>query len=151
MASAAMQTTPLPKNTLIVAQENGRLYKLDFTEYPHLDDPGLVDWEVSVSKIVIGKIQQTRQRFITLEGFDVENIVQTNQFPVGSSKDFDATVFVTLDGKNVVREVTPALVSRDGANAVFACRQTGQNFSIQIRGTYNINTMTVTFHNHGKR
>ena len=63
---------PLPKNTVAVARADGRIYTVDFTEMPQLDDPGAIDWDVSVAKILIGKIQQSRERY------QIEHLLQTD-------------------------------------------------------------------------
>ena len=36
-----LKQVPLPKNTMIVARDSGRLYVVDFTEFPQLDDLSL--------------------------------------------------------------------------------------------------------------
>lgn len=152
MATAPNLTLiPAPKDTMIVAQKNGRLYVVDFTEYPHLDDPGTIDWGVSVSKIIVGKVQETRSRFLTLEEIEVENTVATSQPAPGTTTDMSLTVFGSLDGKNTDIEVDPTIVDRDNGYVHAVCRVSAKNFSVQLRGTYNINTMVLTYHNHGKR
>ena len=55
MATALnLRLIPAPKDTMIVARQDGRLYVVDFREFPHLDDPAAVDWDISVSKLVVG-------------------------------------------------------------------------------------------------
>lgn len=152
MATAINLTLiPAPKDTMIVARKNGRLYVVDFREFPHLDDPAAVDWCVSVSKLLVGKVQQTRTRFLTLQELELENTVQTNQPPPGSAKDMEITVFGSLDGKNQDISVEPTIVERDNGYVHATTRVSAKNFSVQLRGTYNINTMVLTYHNHGKR
>lgn len=146
-----LKLIPLPKNTLIAARENGRLYVVDFTEFPHLDDAGAVDWNISVSKLIIGKVQHVRARFLTMEEINIENVVHTNQYPSGSSDDLKVTLFASLDGKNQETAITPTIVDDSTSLLSLACRATAQNFSLQIRGTYNINTVEFTYHLHGKR
>lgn len=146
-----LELVPAPKDTMIVARKDGRLYVVDFREFPHLDDPGAVDWNVSVSKLLVGKIQQTRTSFLTLQEIELENTVQTNQPPPGSTKDMEITVFGSLDGKNNDMEVEPTTAERDNGYVRATCRMSAKNFSVQLRGTYNINTMVLTYHNHGKR
>ena len=66
---------PAPKDTMIVARKDGRLYVADFREYPHLDDPDAVDWSISISKLIVGKIEQARTRHLTLQEIECENTV----------------------------------------------------------------------------
>jgi hypothetical protein len=146
-----LKQVPLPKNTMVVARQNGRLYVVDFTEFPHLDDPTVVDWDVSVSKLIIGKIQQSRRQLQTLEEIECENIVRTEQFPEGTTKDFQMTVFGTMDGKNQTIESEPVIATEDGGYVNARCRLTAKNFEIQLRGTFNVNTLVVTMHPAGRR
>lgn len=146
-----LKQVPLPKNTMIVARNNGRLYVVDFTEFPHLDNPLVVDWAVSVSKLIVGKIQQSRTKLQTLEEIECENIVRTAQFPDGTIKDFQMTVFGSLDGKNQVTETEPTIANEAGGYVKATCRLTAKNFEIQLRGTFNVNTLVVALHPAGRR
>jgi hypothetical protein len=146
-----LKQVPLPKNTMVVARQDGRLYVVDFTEFPHLDDPSVVDWDVSVSKLIIGKIQQSRRQLQTLEEIECENIVRTEQYPEGTTKDFQMTIFGTMDGKNQTIEAEPVIASEDGGYVSARCRLTAKNFEIQLRGTFNVNTLVVTMHPAGRR
>ena len=149
--NGAFVLIPAPKDTMIVVREDGRLYTVDFRDNPHLDDPGAVDWGISISKAIIGKLQQTRNKFVTLEEIEVENTVNTNQYPPGSPQDMKITVFGSLDGKNVDTTIDPTVVERDNGYVLAKCRTTAKNFMIQLRGTYNVNTFVLTTHNHGRR
>ena len=142
---------PAPKDTMIVARKDGRLYVADFREYPHLDEPDAVDWNISISKLIVGKIEQTRTRHLTLQEIECENTVQTSQPAPGTSTDLKLTVFGSLDGKNNDFTVDPTVVDRDNGYVKAVCRATAKNFAVQLRGTYNINTIVLTFHNHGRR
>lgn len=146
-----LKKVPLPKNTMVVARENGRLYTVDFTEFPQSDDPTQVDWTLSVSKILIGKLQNTRTKLLTLEEVAVETVVHTEQFPPATLQDFQLTIFGSLNGRSNDIVSTPTISIDDDGLVVAKCRLTATNFGIQIRGTYNINTLQVTFHNNGRR
>lgn len=142
---------PLPKKTVAVARRDGRIYMLDFAEYPQADDPGLIDWDISVSKILISKIQMSRTRVQTLEEITIENIVHTEQYAPGTTKDVEVTVFGTLDGKNEALQFEPTTVIDEDGFIRANCRATATNFGIQLRGTYSVNTITVTIHFAGRR
>lgn len=146
-----LKAVPLPKNTMVVAREDGRLYVVDFTEYPQLDDPGAVDWDVSVAKLILGKIQHTRSRYLTMEEIILENVIHTGQAPTGTSADLEVTLFSSLDGKNISETSKPYVAENDGQYIKLTTRKTAQNFSIQIRGAYSLNTIALTFHNAGRR
>ena len=152
MATAPnLRLIPAPKDTMIVARADGRLYVVDFREYPHLDDAASVDWNLSVSKMIVGKLEQVRTRHVTLEEIEFENVVQTFQPAPGTSTDMGITVFGSQDGKNIDSTTTPHIAERDNSYVRARCRVTAKNFQVQLRGTYNINTITLTYHNHGKR
>lgn len=142
---------PLPKKTVAIARKDGRVYMLDFSEYPQAEDPSLIDWDLSVSKILISKIQLSRTRVQTLEEITMENIVHTQRTPTGTDKDVELTVFGTLDGKNEALQIEPNTVIDDDGFIRANCRVTAMNFGIMLRGTYNINTITVTIHPAGRR
>lgn len=152
MATAdTLKQVPLPKNTMVVARNSGQLYVVDFTEFPHLDDPSIIDWNISVSKLLLGKLQQTRSQLTQLLGVECENIVHTEQFPTGTTKDFQLVVFGTLDGKNPVLEQEIPVAEDEGGYVNAPCRFTARNFEIQLRGTFNVNTLVVTVHQGGRR
>ena len=69
-ASGTIQA-PTPKRTMFLATESGRLYSVDFSENPQLDDPGLVDWNLSISKMLVGKFQLSRTRAVTLDEIEI--------------------------------------------------------------------------------
>lgn len=142
---------PTPKKTMLVGTESGRLYSVDFTENPQIDDPGLIDWDISISKILIGKIQTQRTRWITLDNVEFENTVRTEQLPPGSSTDLEISVFNSLDGKNAQSAVTLVPANEAGGLISLPARLTGQNFSVQLRGVFNLNTLVITSHLNGRR
>lgn len=151
MTAPNLTLIPAPKDTMIVARGDGRLYVVDFREFPHLDDPAAVDWDLSVSKMIVGKLEQNRTRHVTLEEIEFENVVQTSQPAPGTSTDMGITVFGSQDGKNIESVTVPHIAERDNSYVRARCRVTAKNFQVQLRGTYNINTITLTYHNHGKR
>lgn len=151
MATGSVLGLPRVKRTMLVAQTSGRLYQVDFTEDPAGDDPILVDWDVSVSKMLLGKFQLTRTRAITLEEIEIENVTHPGQFPVGSESDMEVTLYNSLDGKNVSNPIPVIVAIDEGGLVKCVTRTTGQNFSMQLRGTYNVNTIVFTTHNNGRR
>lgn len=151
LVNESFKQSPLPKNTVAVAREDGRIYMVDFTESPQLDDAGSIDWGLSISKLIVAKVQQVRSRLGTLEEIEIENITHTDQRPPGALTDTELTVFGTLDGKNDTLTVMPKVAIDDGGYILAKCRVTAMNFAIQLRGTYNINTMVITIHNNGRR
>lgn len=159
MTVESLKLLPAPKDTMLVAARDGRLYLVDFSEYPHLDDPTEIDWAKSKSKIVLGKLQYVRGRWITLEEIEFENVTQPYltqdncpqcQIPDGLQNS-QVTVFGSDDGKNITSTSHPYTLNQDGRYMHTGCRVTAKNFQVQLTGIYNINTITLTFHNHGKR
>lgn len=144
-------TSPTVKRTLMVARQDGRLYRVDFSENPQLDDPGLIDWDISISKILIGKFQMSRTRWVTLEELEFENTTHSGVPPVGATSDLEVTVFNSLDGKTPEIAPVPVVVHESDGLIKLNTRVTGNNFSVQLRGTYNLNTLVLTTHNNGRR
>lgn len=152
MATAPqLRLIPAPKDTMIAARQDGRLYVVNFREYPQLDDPASVDWTLSVSKMIVGKLEQNRTRWLTLEELEFENVTKTDQPAPGTSTDMGITIYGSQDGKNIDHTITPIITERDGTYVQAKCRVTARNFQVQLRGTYNVNTIQLTYHNHGKR
>lgn len=147
----ALDKAALPKNTLLVLRADGRIYSTDFSERPQLDDPGAVDWTIGVSKIIVGKIEQVRTRLISLEEIEFENVITTEQPPPGTANDFEVTLFASQNGKDISATLAPTIVEKTDEYLKLACRHTAKNFSLQLRGTYNINTIVATVHNNGRR
>lgn len=142
---------PTAKRTLMVAREDGRLYRVDFSENPQLDDPTLIDWTVSTAKILVGKFQFSRTRAVTLEEIEFENVTHSEQLPPGATSDLEVTVYNSLDGKNAQAGVSPVVKVDEGGLYHLATRLTGQNFSVQLAGVYNLNTLVFTTHQSGRR
>lgn len=139
------------KNTMIVAQLDGRLYTVDFTDHPELDYPDAVNWDISVSKVILAKVQHSRTRHQTLEEIEFENVYPTGQVPAGYTGDYEITVFGKTDGGAEDLTVSPTVVQEEEGYIRAVCRATAKNFSIQLRGTYTLNTIALTYHLHGKR
>lgn len=142
---------PTAKRTMFVARADGRLYSVDFSESPQLDDPALIDWNLSVAKILIGKMQLSRTRYITVEEIEFENATHTGQPPPGATADLALTIYNSMDGKNPTSTVNPTIVDDGGGLLKAVARVTGQNFSIQLRGNFNLNTLVLTTHQNGRR
>lgn len=146
-----LKAAPLPKNTLIVAREDGRLYVVDFSERPQSSDPADIDWDVSISKVLISKIQQTRTRLVTLEELEFENVTTPSGRIINGVPALELSVFGSLDGKNYDSTTTPKLDIDEGGYVAAKCRVTAKNFGIQLRGSYILNTIQVTVHQNGRR
>lgn len=147
----ALDKIPVPKNTLVVLRPDGRLYVVDFSERPQGGDANLIDWNLSVSKLIVGKVQAIRSRFITVEEIEMENVQVTDQPPSGSMTDFELTLFASLNGKDIDSTNVLSIAERTDEYAKAVCRHTAKNFSLQIRGTYNVNTVVFTYHQNGRR
>ena len=101
--------------------------------------------------MLVGKVQATRTSVITVEEVECENIVHTSQYPSGAVVDFKMTVYGSTDGKNQDLQADPYIAQDLGGYINAHCHLTAKNFSVMIRGTYNVNTITVTVHNSGRR
>lgn len=142
---------PTPKRTMFLVTATGRMYTVDFSEKPQLNDPGLIDWNLSVAKMLLGKFQLTRTRAVTLEEIEIENTVRTDQFPAGSALDLEVVVYTSLDGRTPENPIHPVVTHESDGLVHLKTRTTGQNFSMQLRGVYSVNTIIFTTHQNGRR
>jgi hypothetical protein len=95
------------------------------------------------SVIVLGKYQLLRSRLMTMDGISLENIEATSNCEV--------LLATTYDGKDQAVLSTPALVSKSSQVRNYACRVTGVNHSVIIKGTFNLNTIMLDSHVNGRR
>lgn len=92
--------------------------------------------------ILLGKYQLIRQRFLTLESVDVENV------PAGAT--FSLFDWYTLDGKNAIKK--PAVkVKESGLVRKALFHITGLNHSLLFKGTFHVVSLVLNFHVHGNR
>ena len=141
--------TPLPKKTIVVARQDGRLYKVDFSDALAYEAPQLIDWNISKSKAILGKFQHVRKENITLEEIEMENVVDVSELIPGEA--FSVKVPYSLDGKNITNTATPAVYAASGNYKHLMTRITAKNFSIEIAGRFNLNTIQLKYHIAGNR
>lgn len=141
-----LKAAPFPKNTLLVVREDGRIYCVDFSERPQRADPREIDWDVSISKILLSKIQLTRSKHVTLEEIEMESV--TNTLQNGAPK---LTVLGSTDGKTDTITVQPIITENEGGFVQAKCRVTAKNFGVMLQGSYILNTVSVTVHQNGRR
>lgn len=91
--------------------------------------------------IVLGKYQYTRQRFLTLQQVELDNLYKVTNATVDSYP----TVW-TLAADGASWEAT----TRRGENT-YLTRKTALNHSIMVKGNFHLNTAVLTFNNHGGR
>lgn len=139
------------KRTLGVLMSSGQVYRVDFTEYPQLPDPDKINWELSQSKLIVGKIQNSRTRTVTLQELELENVIHTGEIPAGETLDTVVKIAYTLDGHTNEALYTPALLRGSGEYQKYGARITGKNVSIQLSGHFNVNTLIATLVNNGRR
>lgn len=92
--------------------------------------------------LILGKYQYTRQRVMTLDGVEFENVFPTSTFSVSN--------LLSVDGKNTALAPVTALAPA-GNLRKYACRQTGINHSLLIQGNFFLSDVLLTFHMNGRR
>lgn len=85
--------------------------------------------------ILLGKYQLTRNKFITHQWTDVEN--------VRGFLDFNCYVMITLDGKTLQPAVAMNLNRKTANSRRYAQLITGQNFSLLFTGAFNLTTVII--------
>lgn len=91
--------------------------------------------------ILFGKYQYVRSRMIQLDEIDVENAMGT---------EFSCKILTSIKGKDTYMS-TPYDASDSGSAAKkYLTDVVGVNHSILFKGGFNLNTLQLTFHIHGK-
>lgn len=95
--------------------------------------------------IVFGKYQYVRDRLLTLDSVDLENIK--------ASLNFTLTHFVSVDGKTTAFKNNLFLkLAADGLRTYNTIRpqNTGKNHTLAAKGTFNLISMELKFHEDGR-
>lgn len=95
---------------------------------------------------MFGKFQYVRDRFLELDGLEIESDRDENIL----ADELTVKVFPTLDGNNFLSPTT-LVTESSGPLVKSKCRITGKNLSIMLSGVFNINTLQLDFHLGGKR
>jgi hypothetical protein len=126
-----------PKKSLAFLSANGDIYTVDFSQSANVTD----------SVFILGKVQYTRQRLLTLDTIEIENVSPDSSLAV-----YD---LVALDGKTYSEIPTTKLVSEsfveDSLVRKYGLRATAINHSILFIGRFFATTIILTFHNSGNR
>lgn len=152
MALDPNNDVPLPKKNLTVLLPTGRVYRVDFSEKPFIESPEKINWSISYGKMLLGKFQFGRSRTLTVDEMELENIYDPG-FPTGDSptQNLSIQLSAAINGKDTDYTVTPTILERTEDYVRCAARLTGKNLSLMVSGQYNVNSFTLTCHNHGRR
>ena len=124
--------TEIAKESLAFLLTTGEVKTLDFST------PG-----VSSGVLILGKIQASRTRFLTLLGVELENIASPSDTLSVSSQ-------VTIDGKNFTT-TEGTLKDSDTNYREYVFRVTGKNHSLAFIGKFNLVTVLVRYFSAGRR
>lgn len=106
----------------------------------------VLDFSVSATNsdgvVILGKLQYTRSRTITLQGVDVEN--------VESSSSLSVTSLVSLDGKTTTKVAGYEKYSAENLRK-YAFKVTAVNHSLLLIGKFNLTTLFITYTLNGRR
>lgn len=98
---------------------------------------------IAVGTFFIGKFKMTRNKFITHQWSDIENV------PLGQP--FKAYLFPTLDGKTFLTPVPLTQIKNlnpgqnTGLVQRWAGRVTGQNYTLMMQGAFNLTSILTDF------
>ena len=95
-----------------------------------------------VGTLVVGKLEATYTRWLTILGIDAEDIK--------SSAEFSITILQSLDGRNTTPVSTSLGYSAAGIRK-FLCKTTGNNHSLVIIGDFNLSALLVRYALAGRR
>lgn len=125
--ATSINTPELPLETLAFIQADGSVLVVDFS----------LSGTNSLGTILLGKFQFQRNKFITHQWSDVENIGQGNPFAL--------YVVPTLDGKTLLTPV-PGIPTRiKPTSQRWNKRVSGQNISLLMQGAFNLTSVILDF------
>lgn len=124
--------TETPRQSIGFLQVDGTAQVVDFDVFS-LDDAGV---------LLLGKYQFVRPRFLQMDQIALENV------RVGAG--FSLTDLYTLDGKTYLQD-TPYLNTAVGLFRSYLSRVVGLNHSLLFKGSFQVCSLVLTFHIHGKR
>lgn len=120
-------TPELPFKTLAFLQQDGTVQTVVFD----------LQGGNTSGVLMLGKFQFERNKFITHQWTDVENVLATDTFTM--------YVVLTLDGKTMISPI-PATKIRTGQDIQrWAARLTGQNYSLLFKGAFNMVSAVTDF------
>ena len=122
------------RHNIAIFKENGTVYQV------RMD----IQNNQSNGTIILGKYQYIRNRLITLQEVDVENIVDVNSC--------DVYCIPTLDGKTPLPPVKLTPIGPAGTqNPAYNARISCQNFSLLFQGAFDLDSLMLQFINNGRR
>lgn len=125
-----------PRTTLAFLDGSGGMKTVTFN-FSEQNDSGVEADGV----LILGKFQMTRNKFMTHQWTDVEN--------VRNSLDFNMYLLPTLDGKTFQPAVKPNLNRNSLNSRRYASFTTGQNISLLFTGAFNLTTVIIDITQNG--
>lgn len=107
----------------------------------------VVDTDISATNssgvAVLGKYQYVRERWLQLQGVDIENIHGAGTFTL-----YD---MITLDGKTVQAPIAGYDTGNAGLSKTYKFHSTGLNHTLLAKGRFNLVSGVLSFNTAGKR
>lgn len=92
--------------------------------------------------VVLGKYQWVREKFLTIDGIEVEN--------VNSATNFDIKLLPSFNGKDFAAAASPTgVIESSVLYRRYGCRTTAKNISVAIHGAFYLASMQLRFHEAG--
>jgi len=121
----------IAKKSLAFLSANGTIEVLDFSTAA-----------TSTGVVILGKLQYTRGRTITLQGVDVETIK--------TASTLELTSLVSLDGKTTTKTVGEVSYTAEGIRK-YSFRVTAMNHALLFLGKFQLTTVFITYTLNGRR
>jgi hypothetical protein len=122
--------TETPRQSIGFILDNGSIKILSFNVNAPAD-----------AVLILGKYQYVRSRLLVLDEIELENIPNSSTFSI--------LLESAVDGKNFTNS-TPSLIYSDGKLRRYGSDKVAKNHSIICKGQFNLNTIELKFHIHGK-
>lgn len=131
--SFGLDTVEFPKEVFALLLEDGTVETVNF-DTPHTNDEGV---------LILGKYQFVRERWISLQDIEVENVEQNYNYTL--------KIISTVDGKNIYRVTTPYLSVNSGTYRKYNSTAQGLNQSLLAIGTFHFNSVEMAIKIEGRR
>lgn len=123
------------RKTLCFLQGDGTVLAVDFN----------YDNEAAGGVLMIGKFQFQRNKFLTHQETDIENVLPVGE-DITKTGNMTASLLLTLDGKTLQFPPRALNLNRSSpASRRYGGRFTGQNYTLLLQGAFNLTSFLTNF------
>lgn len=100
--------------------------------------------------LALGKFQYVRSQLLQLNEIEIESVQSADLI---TPQDFDLKILPSLDGKNFNSAITPTVDATRTAGTLvsYKTRNTAKNFTLVLKGAFDLSSVGLNFHIAGRR